>query len=80
MGIPLGDLVDPENYYHESQIAYTADSLISVSWADLHITRHPVSTRRLGLLANHRIQQLEVLDNDAIRHNLCGGFGARNLD
>ena len=20
MGIPLGDLVDPENYYHESQI------------------------------------------------------------
>ena len=37
-------------------IPNTVDSLTLGSWADLHITRHPVRTRRLGLLANHRIQ------------------------
>jgi hypothetical protein len=40
-----------------SWIPNTVDSLISLSWADLHITRLPVSCRQLGLLANHRIQQ-----------------------
>ena len=39
-----------------SWISNTVDSLISVSEADLHITRHPVSACRLGLLANHWIQ------------------------
>ncbi len=53
MGVPLGDLVDPENYYHRSQNSlYSWFVDLPVSWADLPTTRLPVRTRRLGLLAN----------------------------
>ena len=67
MGIPLGDLVDPENYYHESQ-----NSLYSwfVDLGEGCAGRSALNTRprllgqyscspsfaRLGLLANHQIQ------------------------
>ncbi len=54
-------------------IPNTVDSLTSVSWADLRIARHPVRTRRLGLLANHRIQHHLVLVT------LCYGFGPGSL-